>query len=75
VDVTIYLVFFSFISIPTHIPHWMEIITQAAMEETIQAAEITILAIKHVAVAAACNEVTVHSISTTVLKNFQSYRA
>jgi hypothetical protein len=40
------------------------------MEETIQAAEITILTIKHVAVARACNKVTIHGISKTVLKEF-----
>ena len=40
----------------------------AAMEVTIQAAEITILTIKHVTVATACDKVTIHGISTTVLK-------
>jgi hypothetical protein len=38
------------------------------MEETIQAAEITILTVNHVTVATACNKVTIHGISTTVLK-------
>ena len=38
------------------------------MEETIQAAEITILTIKHVTVATAHNKVSIHGISTTVLK-------
>jgi hypothetical protein len=35
------------------------------MEETIQAAEITIVTIKHVTIATAWNKVTIHGISTT----------
>jgi hypothetical protein len=51
-----------------HIPHWMAIKLMVQMEENIQAAEITILTIKHVTVATPCNKVTINSNSTTVVK-------